>query len=118
PICRTIKVRQDAMSKPTELHDKGALASLSPLAGSTPFGRWLRAAREFHGVSLCEIAKRSGVSKGHLSKIENDAAQGDNVTLAVAEKLAGCFGMPLWQVLKRIARSNDQGEAQPPAKNL
>jgi transcriptional regulator with XRE-family HTH domain len=85
-------------------------AAFSPAVGSTPFGRWLMAAREFHGVSLDEVAQRSGVAKSHLSNIENKPAIGDNLTLAVAEKITRSFGMPLWQVLKRIGGSNAERE--------
>lgn len=67
------------------------------------FGKWLRAAREFHGVSLDYVAEEANVSKGHLSKIENDSTQGENITLAVAAKITAVFGMPLWRVLKQIA---------------
>lgn len=66
------------------------------------FGRWIKAARDFHGISLDDLAKRADVSKGHLSKIENDPSASLGISLAVAEKLTMAFGMPLWQVLKRI----------------
>lgn len=67
------------------------------------FGRWVKAARDFHGISLDDVAKRADVSKGHLSKIENDPSASLGISLAVAEKLTTAFGMPLWQVLKRIS---------------
>lgn len=70
---------------------------------SSPFGRWLKSARGFHGVTLDWVSERSGIGKGHLSKIENDPEAGLNVSLATAGKIAGAFGLNLWQVLKRIA---------------
>ena len=66
------------------------------------FGSWVRAARKFHGISLPELAKRAGVSKGHLSKIENDPDASRGLSLEVASKLAHAFGQPLWRVLNRL----------------
>lgn len=84
--------------------ERCAETGLARPAGSTSFGRWIRAARDFHGVSLPELAKRASMSKGHLSKIENDPTAGPACSLATAEKLTRAFGMPLWQVLKRLEK--------------
>jgi transcriptional regulator with XRE-family HTH domain len=56
-------------------------------------------------VSLNELSKRTGISKGHLSTIENNDVAAGNVTLLLAAKLTQAFGMPLWHVLKITAKS-------------
>lgn len=63
------------------------------------FGAWIKSAREFHGMTLEEVAERAGTSKSYVSELEH----GKSVpTIDTAQKLARVFGQELWRVLKKI----------------
>jgi transcriptional regulator with XRE-family HTH domain len=72
----------------------------------------VRAERAARGWSLADLAARSGVSKGMLSKIERGAA---SPTAAVLARIATAFGLTLAAVVApagsgraRLARAADQ----------
>ncbi len=50
----------------------------------------LKAEREAQGVSLGELAKRTGISKASLSRLENDPAP--NPTVATLSRIADALG--------------------------
>ncbi len=62
------------------------------------FGEWLKAAREFHGMTLEEVAQRAGKSKSYVSEVENGKS---TPSIVNAQKLAAVFGMELWRALKK-----------------
>src|SRR5947199_4803219 len=65
--------------------------------GIPPVGRRVRALREARGLSLRDLADRSGVSAPMLSQVE----RGDtSPTLAVAGKIATGLGLSLSQLLR------------------
>lgn len=61
------------------------------------FGSYMRCCRKQFGLSQSELAKLSGVSLGHITRIES---QHRDVTLTTAHKLAKGLGMELWQMLE------------------
>jgi transcriptional regulator with XRE-family HTH domain len=60
------------------------------------FGTRVKQLREAQGISIRHLAKRAGVSKSSLSKIE----AGDQVAgLEASERIAAGLGLTLWQIL-------------------
>jgi DNA-binding phage protein len=53
----------------------------------------LRREREVRGLSLGEVARRTGIDKSRLSKLENDPRS--NPTLATLTRIAGAIGVKL-----------------------
>lgn len=62
----------------------------------TPVGGHVRALRKAQGLTLAELAQRSGVSVAMLSKIERDER---NPTVAVTWGIADGLGVPLSRLL-------------------
>ena len=71
---------------------------LNTPSGSKPFGQWLKTTRKYHGLTLDDMVKRSGLAKGYLSDLENGKKQ--NAGLETAQKITKAFNMELWRVLK------------------
>jgi transcriptional regulator with XRE-family HTH domain len=60
------------------------------------FGGRVKQLREEQGISIRRLAKRAGISKSSLSKIE----AGDQVAgLEASERIAAGLGLTLWQIL-------------------
>jgi transcriptional regulator with XRE-family HTH domain len=58
----------------------------------------IRAARERKGWSNYELAKRSGVSSGYFTQLENDGDEGQRIqepTLATLKKIAAALEVPV-----------------------
>lgn len=64
---------------------------------AAPVGRRIRALRDARGLSLRDLAARSGVSAPMLSQVERGAT---SPTLAVAGKIAAGLGLSLSQLLR------------------
>ena len=62
-------------------------------------GKRLRSLRSEQGWSLEELARRSGVSRGTLSRIENAEV---SATTAVLAKLCSVFGLTLSRLLRMV----------------
>src|SRR5438445_80832 len=78
----------------------------------TQIARRLRMERDGRGWSLAELAKRSGVSKATISKIEREEV---SPTAVILVRLAGAFDLTLAGLLlraegegRRLARAADQ----------
>lgn len=77
--------------------------SMVPFVGvSERLARSLRVQRQARGLSLGELARRSGVSKASLSNLETGAG---NPSLETLWRIAGALGLPLGELL---------GEDEPP----
>lgn len=63
------------------------------------FGQWLKQARDFHDLTLEEVAEKSGTSKSYVWELEKDKS---DPSLTMAANIAAVFGMELWRVLKKI----------------
>jgi transcriptional regulator with XRE-family HTH domain len=79
---------------------------------SLAVGDTVRQARERSGMTVAGLARRSGVSRAMITKIENDAAQPTAVLLG---RLSGALGIPLSSLVARaeraespVARASDQ----------
>jgi transcriptional regulator with XRE-family HTH domain len=79
----------------------------------------LRDARDARGLSVAELAERSGVSRAMIGKIERDEAQ---PTAALLGRLSGALGMTLSELVARaegsvarLARAGDQPTWTDPA---
>ena len=60
------------------------------------FGNRVKQLREEQGISIRRLAKRAGISKSSLSKIE----QGDQIAgLEASERIAAGLGLTLGQIL-------------------
>jgi transcriptional regulator with XRE-family HTH domain len=66
-------------------------------------GEAVRRAREERGMTVAEFAKRSGVSRAMITKIENDAAQPTAVLLG---RLSGALGITLSSLVARAERED------------
>jgi transcriptional regulator with XRE-family HTH domain len=74
------------------------------------FGKRLRALRERRGVSMSRLAARSGLTAGHVLRVE----RGDSIpTLGVAEKLCACLDASVTELLEP-----DQGDDDDADRNL
>jgi ribosome-binding protein aMBF1 (putative translation factor) len=65
-------------------------------------GAVMREAREAEGVSLAELAARSGVDEGSLSRMENGR---QNITLETLDRYSAALGRELSIRLNENARS-------------
>jgi len=70
---------------------------MATLTRDNAVGRRVRALREAHGLSLRDLAKRSGVSAPMLSQVERGET---SPTLAVAQRIAGGLDLPLSTLLR------------------
>src|ERR671929_821823 len=70
---------------------------MAVVAESLPVGPRVRALREGMGLSLRDLADRSGVSAPMLSQVERGET---SPTLAVAERIAGGLELSLSQLLR------------------
>jgi len=66
-------------------------------------GRRVRALREAHGLSLRDLAKRSGVSAPMLSQVERGET---SPTIAIAQRIAGGLDLPLSTLLRLDERQH------------
>ncbi|TMK18843.1 MAG: helix-turn-helix domain-containing protein [Actinobacteria bacterium] len=64
---------------------------------ATTVGRRVRALREARGLSLRDLAKRSGVSAPMLSQVERGET---SPTIAIAQRIAGGLDLPLSTLLR------------------
>lgn len=62
-------------------------------SGNLPIGPQLRALRQSRGMSLSELARRSGVSKGYLSQIENETSR--SPSLKIMQRLSRALELPV-----------------------
>ena len=86
------------MSTATPPIEKAAkAAAVGDAAGSPPVGARVRALREAMGLSLRDLAERSGVSAPMLSQVERGET---SPTLAVAAKVAEGLELTLSQLLR------------------
>ena len=58
------------------------------------FGTVIRKARLDKTLSLRDVAKLAGITPGHLSRLENDKADGKPAKVTI-ESLAGCLSLDL-----------------------
>jgi transcriptional regulator with XRE-family HTH domain len=65
---------------------------VTPMAIRTGFGRLCRETRLLLDVSQADVAARSGVTRGHIGRIERGEA---NPTLALVERIAEALGLEL-----------------------
>jgi len=70
---------------------------------AAPVGRRVRALREAHGLSLRDLAKRSGVSAPMLSQVERGET---SPTIAVAQRIAAGLDLPLSTLLRLDERQH------------
>lgn len=63
-------------------------------------GRNLRARRDEQGISLSELARRSGIAKGTLSQLESG---GGNPTIETVFSLSNALGVPVSALLTETA---------------
>ncbi len=71
-------------------HALGRKAELTALRDAMTL---LKQEREMRGLSLGEVARRSGIDKSRLSKLESDSRS--NPTLATLTRIAGAIGVKL-----------------------
>ncbi|HEX2114689.1 MAG TPA: XRE family transcriptional regulator [Alphaproteobacteria bacterium] len=65
----------------------------------------LKAERERRGWSIADLAKRSGVSKAMISRVERHEA---SPTAALLGRLSGAFGLTLSALLSRLEDSDER----------
>ncbi|MBM3269598.1 MAG: helix-turn-helix domain-containing protein [Candidatus Sericytochromatia bacterium] len=76
--------------------------------GTTPLGERLCALRTGRGLSLAQLARLSGLSKGHVSNVEKGRVQ---ATARVIERLAPHLGVPAGSLLEQaMAERKDRVE--------
>ena len=73
--------------------DAHARAKKAELASLRHALRMLKREREARGLSLADVAERSGIDKSRLSKLEN--ASHPNPTLDTLGRIAGALGVKL-----------------------
>ena len=91
---------------------RAAVQSVAPVeTDDTGSGRvgWVianhvRRRRQDIGLTVGQLAERSGISKGMLSKIENAQT---SPSLATLERLAGALDMPLTSLFRGLAEERD-----------
>jgi transcriptional regulator with XRE-family HTH domain len=69
----------------------------------TPFGSYIRAAREKCGYSLAEAGKLLRCTKGYVHRLETIQAM--NPTIDTLANMAKVYGVDLCEVAKRAAES-------------
>ena len=98
---RAFTAREAAIFAQAKSEDSAELSELKQEAKKT-FARHqrlrdelaaLKAVREQRGISLTELAARTGIAKGNLSRLENDPAA--NPTLETLLRLADAIGVEL-----------------------
>lgn len=81
-------------------------------------GRALRRLREEKGLLQKEVSERSGVTKGMLSRLENDKA---DTTLGTLGRILAGMGAELEdfvRVVQEVQRGEDSAPVRPPANDL
>lgn len=86
----------------------------APIKGA--LGGIIQDLRETQGIRLRELALKSGVAAGLLSRLERCADA--NLTFHNLVKIARGLKTPVSAIIARWESENAKGEAQPPAKNL
>ncbi len=76
----------------------------------TELGARIRDHRLEQGMSLDQLAKRSGVAKGNLSSIENGRV---NITVATCLKIAGALGVGAAELLPEREEQRGGGARRP-----
>src|SRR5918998_5028287 len=74
------------------MNGRGSKGLTDDLVSSGELGAWVRGLRRERGLTLEELAERSGVSRAMISKVERGEK---NPTLVVAAKLAEGLGITL-----------------------
>ncbi len=77
--------------------------TISENVRANPVGRRVRALREAHGLSLRDLAGRSGVSAPMLSQVERGET---SPTIAVAQRIAAGLDLPLSTLLRLDERQH------------
>src|ERR671916_3420734 len=77
------------------MNGRGSKGLTDDLVSSGELGAWVRGLRRERGLTLEELAERSGVSRAMISKVERGEK---NPTLVVAAKLAEGLGITLSQL--------------------
>jgi transcriptional regulator with XRE-family HTH domain len=79
------------------MNGRGSKGLTDDLVSSGELGAWVRGLRRERGLTLEELAERSGVSRAMISKVERGEK---NPTLVVATKLAEGLEIDLTRLLK------------------
>lgn len=82
----------------------GHVAEDSELALELVIARWVRGYRLQQGLTVGELAERSGLSKGMLSKIENAQA---SASLASLARLASALAVPVTAFFRGLDEERD-----------
>ena len=77
-------------------------------------GKRIRAVRQQRGMSLRDLARRSGVSKAYLSQLENNPDRKPSIDVVV--RIASALGVPLLELIKSSppATAPDSSPPSPP----
>ncbi len=94
--------------RPAPAPAEPATRSDDTLSDAAAIGRRMRGFRKDRGMSLSDLATSAGVSKSHLSVIENGA--GARPGAAILHKLAVALGVTLADVLGREVRGQTPEE--------
>lgn len=62
-------------------------------------GHAIKLARESRGLSQGDLEEKTGISRNHLSLIENDKVEPRITTLV---QLGGSIGIPAWKIMRRF----------------
>lgn len=92
----------------TPLPAEPAARSDETLSDAAAIGRRMRGFRKDRGMTLSDLATRAGVSKSHLSVIENGS--GARPGAAILHKLAVALGVTLADVLGRDVRAQSPAD--------
>src|SRR3954451_21505162 len=78
------------------------LRAVAVMGAGKLLGTNLRARRDEQGISLSELARRSGIAKGTLSQLESGAG---NPTIDTVFSLSNALGVPVSDLLTAPAES-------------
>ncbi len=95
-------------ASPPPVPKAGALENGGPVGHEGPLGQVIanhvRTRRLEIGLSVGQLAERTGISKGMLSKIENAQT---SPSLSTLERLAGALDMPVTSLFRGLAEERD-----------
>jgi transcriptional regulator with XRE-family HTH domain len=63
-------------------------------------GKRIKSLREERDMSQSQVEEKTKIKREYLSKIENGESKFNNPTYKTLEKIAGAFGMQVWELLK------------------